>query len=126
MSVPPTPGLSAYRTSVVHRALARPQVTANHHRFGSMVSIAPDDIAAVRVPVATPGFGPPLPPPPLLLLLLDPQAAASSAATAASAASGFVGRCARSGIRFLAITFSDHSLLLFVGRIDSSFPSPFI
>jgi hypothetical protein len=65
-----------------------------------MVSIAPDDIAAFRVPVATPGFGaPPLPPvpPPLLLLLLDPQAAAISAVTAASA---------RIGIRFFAITFS--------------------
>jgi hypothetical protein len=74
-------------------------VTANHHRFGSMVSIAPDDIAAVMVPVATPGFGaPPLPPlPPPLLLLLDPQAAAISAVTAASA---------RIGIRFLAIIFS--------------------
>jgi hypothetical protein len=87
-------------------------VTANHQRFGSMVSIAPDDIDAFRVPVATPGFGaPPLAPlPVLLMLLLDPQAAASSAATAASADS------ARSGIRFLAITFSAR-FLLSLGRV---------
>src|SRR5580658_7436733 len=89
MSVPATPGLSAYLTSVVHNAFARPQVTANHHRFGSMLSIAPEAIAPVRVPVATPAFGAPEPLPPLavlLVLLAPPQAASSSDATAASAA----------------------------------------
>ena len=38
-------------------ALARPQVTAKYHRLGSMLSIAPDDMAPSSVPVATPGFG---------------------------------------------------------------------
>ena len=106
-AVPATPGLSAYRTSVVHSAFDRPQVTANHHRLGSMLSIAPDDIAPSRVPLATPGFGaapdppdppdPPLPPPPL-----EPQAASTSVAAAASAAPP-----RRSEFLLLAISVSD-------------------
>ena len=91
--VPAVPGWSAYRTSVVHSALDRPQVTAKYHRLGSMVSIAPDAIAALRVPLTAPGVGAVLePPPPLLLLVplvppLEPHAASTAAVAITSAAS---------------------------------------
>jgi hypothetical protein len=81
--------LSAYRTKVVHIALARPQVTAKYQRFGSIVSMAPEDIAAVRVPLATPGLGalPDAPDAPaaggVLPELAEEQAASRSASAAA-------------------------------------------
>ena len=63
-------------------------MTAKYHRLGSMLSIAPDDMAPVSVPVATPGFGAPVlagvaPPP--LLVLPDEHAASSRAKAAQSA-----------------------------------------
>jgi hypothetical protein len=81
--------LSAYRTKVVHIALARPQVTAKYQRLGSMVSMAPEDIAAVRVPLATPGVGAPdaaLPEGAELPELPEEQAASSAARAAAPTA----------------------------------------
>jgi len=57
-----------------------------------MVSIAPDAIAALRVPLAAPGEGAALePPPPLLVPLLlvpplEPHAATATAAAITSAA----------------------------------------
>jgi hypothetical protein len=81
-----TASVSAYLTSVVHTAFARPQVTAKYHRFGSKVSIPPDAIAPVSVPVATPALGcpPVLPVLPVLPvpLLLDEHAASKSAPAA--------------------------------------------
>jgi hypothetical protein len=76
-------------------AFASPQVTAKYQRFGSMVSMAPEDMDAFRVPLATPGFGPPLelPPepdddePPEL-----PQAAARRVVSTAAAAASFTRR----------------------------------
>src|SRR5580658_4656448 len=77
-------------------ALARPQVTAKYQRFGSMLSIAPDAIAPVRVPVATPAFGGPpdgpLPPLVPVVVLLDEQAATSSSALRRPAAPNAWGR----------------------------------
>src|ERR1035438_9071696 len=57
--VPAASLLSAYRTRVVHIALASPQVTAKYQRFGSIESMAPEDIAPVSVPVAAPVLGAP-------------------------------------------------------------------
>src|SRR5450631_1762043 len=57
--VPDAPLLSAYRTRVVHIALASPQVTAKYQRFGSIESMAPEDMAPVSVPVAAPALGAP-------------------------------------------------------------------
>jgi hypothetical protein len=71
---------------VVHIALARPQVTAKYQRFGSIVSMAPEDIAAVRVPLATPGLGAPPDAPAaggVLPELAEEQAASRSASAAA-------------------------------------------
>src|SRR6516162_8536465 len=85
--VPAASGLSAYRTRVVHIALARPQVTAKYQRLGSMVSMAPEDIAPVRVPLATPALGAPavVLPEGAELAVLPEEHAASRAATAARA-----------------------------------------
>src|SRR5579859_2428363 len=101
-TVPAASGLSAYRTKVVHIALARPQVTAKYQRFGSIVSMAPEDIAAVRVPLATPGLaellaeGDELPEP------LEEQAATRATRAAASASGPRMGRRDE-----CAISFSD-------------------
>ncbi len=66
-------------------------MTAKYHRFGSMVSIAPDAIAAFRVPLTAPGVGavlelrrrcaagPAVPP-------LEPHAASAAAVAITSAA----------------------------------------
>jgi len=53
-----------------------------------MVSIAPDAIAALRVPLTAPGVGAVLEPPPPLLLVppLEPHAATATAAAITSAA----------------------------------------
>src|ERR1700683_2328939 len=67
-------------------ALARPQVTAKYHRLGSMVSIAPDDIAALSVPAGAPLAGAAVEPEPAALPPeLPPHAASRTAAVAASA-----------------------------------------
>jgi len=69
-----------------------------------MLSIAPDAIAPVSVPVATPGFGgPPDPPLPVLdVLLFDEHAASAIASTAVwSTAAAIAG-----GRYFFTITFS--------------------
>jgi hypothetical protein len=96
----------------VHIALARPQVTAKYQRFGSIVSMAPEDMAPVRVPLATPG---------LAVLLLEgdeltelaEEQAASRTARAAASASG-----PRSGRRDeCAISFSDR-FFLFRGQMN--------
>src|ERR1022692_1825688 len=102
--VPAVPGWSAYRTSVVHSAFARPQVTAKYHRLGSRLSIAPDDIAPISVPAAPAASAPPDPVEGKLLpLLLDEQAAISRAAAAPSASRPVSWR----RVLLLAITFSD-------------------
>src|SRR5271165_2873325 len=90
-AVPAVPGWSPYLISVVHRPFARPQVTAKYHALGSMVSMAPEDIAAVRSPVAKPGLGGPellvveLLQPPDETPLLPPHAAIRSGIAAVSA-----------------------------------------
>src|SRR3984885_5403676 len=66
-------------------ALARPHVTAKYHRLGSMVSIAPDDMAALSVPAGAPLAGAAVGPEPAVLPPgLPPHAASRTGAVGGS------------------------------------------